>query len=227
MVTAERTETGDQTAESSAKTVRHPAPGAFSLRLQLPSDWDLTDARFLELCNLNEGWRMEVDGEGGLLIMAPTGPLSSAQGSSILAQVWVWSNENKSGMAFDSSATFQLPNGDRRMADAAWISDERLAEIAGDDDIIWRICPDFVVEVRSATDELAAQQEKMEMWVSQGARLGWLVDPLEEAVWIYRPEREAERVERPESVAASEIGDDLVIDFSRIWPNREATPETS
>ena len=65
------------------------------------------------------------------------------------------------------------------------------------------------------------------MWVSQGARLGWLVDPLEEAVWIYRPEREAERVERPESVTASEIGDDLVIDFSRIWPNREATPETS
>ena len=227
MVTAERTETGDQTAESSAKTVRHPAPGAFSLRLQLPSDWDLTDARFLELCSLNEGWRMEVDGEGGLLIMAPTGPLSSAQGAASLRRFGFGATRTSRAWPLIPAPPSSCPT-----ATVGWPMRPGSAisgwpEIVGDDDIIWRICPDFVVEVRSATDELAGQQEKMEMWVSQGARLGWLVDPLEEAVWIYRPEREAERVERPESVAASEIGDDLVIDFSRIWPNREATPETS
>lgn len=159
--------------------------------------------------------------------MAPTGPMSSARGGSVLAQIWVWSDGHESGMVFDASATFLLPNGDRRMPDAAWISDERLAEIADDDHIIWRICPDFVVEVRSATDELEVQQAKMEMWISQGARLGWLVDPLEENVWLYRPEQEAERVERPQSLTASEIADDLTIDFSRIWPQRDQESETS
>ena len=124
-------------------------------------------------------------------------------------------------MVFESSATFMLPNGDRRMPDAAWISNERLAEIADHDEIIWQICPDFVVEVRSATDDLKDQQAKMEMWISQGARLGWLVDPLEESVWVYRPEQEPERLERPESLTATEIADDLTIDLSRIWPQSE------
>ena len=113
------------------------------------------------------------------------------------------------------------------MPDAAWISDERLAAIADDDEIIWRICPDFVVEVRSATDDLGVLQEKMEMWISQGVRLGWLVDPREEVVWVYRPEREAERIERPDSLTATEIADDLTIDFSRIWPRRDPEPETT
>lgn len=227
MVTAERTTSVAGKQDTPASVQSQAAQQAHLLRLQMPPEWELTDERFLELCRLNEGWRIEADGDGGLLIMAPTGPLSSAQGSSILAQVWVWSDERKSGMAFDSSATFQLPNEDRRMADAAWISDERLAEIAGDDHVIWRTCPDFVVEVRSATDDLAPQQRKMEMWISQGARLGWLVDPLEETVWIYRPERDPERLERPESLTASEIADDLTIDFNRIWPLRDQESETS
>jgi Uma2 family endonuclease len=152
------------------------------LRLKLPAEWELTDERFFELGRRNEGWRIETDGEGGLVIMAPTGPTSSDRGGRIYAQTLVWSDTQARGRAFESSATFMLPNGDRRMPDAAWISDERLAEIDGDDHIIWRVCPDFVVEVRSESDRLAAQQVKMELWISQGARLGWLVDPLEETV---------------------------------------------
>lgn len=197
------------------------------LRLQMPAEWELTDERFLELCSLNEGWRIEADGEGGLLIMSPTGPMSSARGGRIYSQTLAWSDVNESGMVFDSSATFLLPNGDRRIPDAAWIGDERLAEMDADDEGVWHVCPNFVVEVRSRTDRLSDQQTKMEMWVSQGANLAWLVDPFEEAVWIYRPEQEPERLERPESVTAAEIADDLTIDFSRIWPRRDPEPETS
>ncbi len=197
------------------------APHAFPLRLQLPAEWTLTDERFFELCALNEGWRIETDAAGGLLIMAPTGPDSSDRSGRIYAQTLVWSDTQFSGRAFESSATFQLPNGDRRMPDAAWISNERLAEIADHDEIIWQICPDFVVEVRSATDDLKDQQAKMEMWISQGARLGWLVDPLKESVWVYRPEQEPERLERPETLTATAIADDLTIDLSRIWPQSE------
>ena len=95
------------------------------------------------------------------------------------------------------------------------------------DEGIWEICPDFIVEVRSVSDELEDQQAKMQMWISQGARLAWLVDPHDEAVWIYRPEQDPERLERPESVTATEIADDLTIDFKRIWPRRDPEPETS
>ena len=216
---ASEAELEEASVKVAAASVR-PA-STFPLRLQLPKKWEITDERFLELCALNEGKRIETDAEGGLLIMAPTGPLSSAQGGRIFSQTLLWSDANESGMVFESSATFMLPNGDRRMPDAAWISNERLAEIADHDEIIWQICPDFVVEVRSATDDLEDQQAKMDMWISQGARLGWLVDPLEESVWVYLPDQESERLERPESLTATEIADDLTIDLSRIWPQSE------
>ena len=191
----------------------------YPLRLRLPPEWELTDERLLELGSLNEEWRIETDCERGLLIMPPPGAESSDQSGRIYAQTLTWSDARALGRAFESSAMFELPNGERRMPDAAWISDERLASIAGEERVIWRVCPDFIVEVRSATDDLAVLQAKMEMWVSQGARLGWLVDPLEELVWVYRPERETERIERPLSLAAAEISDDLVIDLSRVWPS--------
>ena len=224
MVTAERPQTNTE-----AQTPEQPEfPWSLlPLRLQLPAEWELTDKHFLELGRLNQGWRIEADGEGGLLIMAPTGPMSSSQGGRIFAQTLNWSDAHTSGMVFESSATFVLPNGDRRMPDAAWLSEERLAEISDDDRILWRICPDFVVEVRSATDRLSVQQTKVEIWISQGARLAWLVDPYEETVWIYRPDQEPEQVDRPDSLTATEIADDLTIDFSRIWPQQDQESETS
>lgn len=191
----------------------------YPLRLQLPPEWELTDQRVLELGSLNEEWLIETDCERGLLIMPPPGPESSDQSGRIYAQTLTWSDTHALGRAFESSAMFELPNGERRMPDAAWISDERLASIAGEERIIWRVCPDFIVEVRSATDDLDVLRAKMEMWMSQGARLGWLVDPREEMVWVYRSEGEIERIERPLALVAAEISDDLVIDLSRVWPS--------
>lgn len=203
------------------------APAAFPLRLQLPADWDVSDEHFLRFCSLNEGWRFETDAEGGLLIMAPTGSLSGARGSQITSQIVIWSNANDAGITFDPGSTFMLPNGDRREPDSAWISNERLSSIDRYDESVWRVCPDFVVEVRSRTDALEDQQTKMELWISQGARLGWLVDPFEETVWLYRPEREPEVLQRPSTVTASEIADDLTINFSRVWLLRNPESETS
>ena len=197
----------------------------YPLRLQLPATWELTDDLLLEIGALNEKWCFEADADGGLLIMPPPSPLSGKRELRIGAQILHWSDASNQGDAFPS-ATFRLPNGWRRAPDAAWISDERLSGIAPDDEGIWAVCPDFVVEVRSASDQLIPLKEKMEMWVAQGARLGWLVDPLEETVWLYRPEREPERLERPQSLTAAEIADDLTIYFSRIWPRRHPEPET-
>ncbi len=212
------TQTPDAPGAEAASAAELPG---YPLRLQLPPEWELTDERLLELGSLNEEWYLEADCEGGLLIMAPPGPESGERELEIGSQIRQWRHSSDRGRAFGSSM-FQLPNGWRRAPDAAWISDERLAEIAGDERIIWRVCPDFVVEVRSATDDLDVLQAKMEMWVSQGARLGWLVDPREEAVWVYRPGRAAERIERPASLVAEEISGDLAIDLSRVWPSRES-----
>ena len=217
------TQTLDARPEAAQATDAAASVGAASpypLRLQLPPGWELTDDRLLELGSLNEDWYLEADAEGGLWIMPPPGPLSSRRELRISAQILRWSDDAARGDTFPS-ATFRLPNGWRRAPDAAWISDERLAEIAPDDEGVWAICPDFVVEVRSASDRLQPLQEKLEMWVSQGARLGWLVDPREQTVWVYRPDQEPERIERPLSLAAQAISDDLVIDFSRVWPATE------
>lgn len=199
---------------------------AFPLRLQLPEDWQLTDDALLEIGSLNDEWYFEADDEGGLFVTPPPGPLSGARELRIASQILLWSDSSEQGQSFPS-ATFRLPNGWRRAPDAAWVSDERLSGISPDDEGIWAVCPDFVVEVRSRSDQLDPLQEKMEMWISQGARLAWLVDPREEHVWIYRPEQEPERLERPESVTATEIADDLAVDFSRIWPRRDPEQETS
>lgn len=204
-----------------------PVQGVFPVRLTLPSDWELTDDVLSEMGSLNELWRFEVDKSGCLLIMSPSFPLSGIRAGRILSQLVVWSDEHNSGIVADSSSMFRLPNDEVRVPDTAWISDEQLQSVSEDLEGAWHICPDFVVEVRSESDQLADLQIKMEMWVSQGARLAWLVDPYEDALWIYRPEQEPERLQRPESVTATEIADDLVIDFSRIWPQRDQGSETS
>ena len=218
MVTAERPKTrvGKTASAGSAQL-----PALFPLRLQLPPSWELTNDQLLEIGTLNETWRLEADAQGGLLIMPPPGPMSSERSGRIYSQTLTWSDASDQGRTFESSAMFELPNGERRMPDAAWISDERLSGIDANDEGIWEICPDFIVEVRSVSDDLEDQQAKMLMWVSQGAQLAWLVDPYGESVWIYRPEQEPERVERPESLTAVEIAEDLTIDFTRIWPDKE------
>lgn len=222
MVTAERPKAATTRAE---RKIWEVAPDLLPMRLQLPSDWELTDETLLELWSLNEEWHFETDCDGGLWIVAPTGAESSERELSIGADILIWNRESGRGRTIGTGMV-RLPNGWRRAPDAAWISNERMTE-ADDENGIWRVCPDFVVEVRSPSDQLDPLQEKMEMWISQGARLAWLVDPREEHVWIYRPEQEPERLERPESVTETEIADDLVVDFSRIWPRRDPEPKTS
>ena len=197
---------------------RPPVAGeTYPIRLQLPPAWSLTDDLLLTLGSLNEEWCFEADANGGLLIMAPPGPLSGSRELRIASQVLLWSDRQGAGRTFPS-AMFRLPNGWRRAPDVAWISDERLAGIAPYDEGVWQVCPDLVVEVQSRTDRSAEVRTKMEMWIGQGAREAWLVDPYEEALWIYRPDHDPLRLQRPSSAAAAEIADDLEIDLTEVWP---------
>ena len=207
-------------AEAASKDPQAAKPATKSpylLRIQLPSEWQLSDEALLEISSLNDEWHFEADGEGGLLLVAPPGTESGERELEIAGQVRNWRHAVDRGRAYGSTL-FQLPNGWRRAPDAAWVSDERLATVERTDELVWKVCPDFIIEVRSGTDELNLLMGKMEMWVDQGAREAWLVDPQEQTLTIYRPNQEPEQLERPESATATEIADDLSIDFARVWP---------
>ena len=190
----------------------------FPIRVKLPAEWELSDETLSRMGSTNELLRFEVDEEGCLLIMAPSFPMSEARGALILAQLVAWTRLRGDGIAVGSSAMFRLPNNSVRVPDIAWTSSARLEAMGTDVEGNWRTCPDFVVEVRSLTDDLDRLRAKMEMWIGQGAREAWLVDPYEEALWIYRPEHDPLRLERPSSAAAAEIADDLEIDLTEVWP---------
>ncbi len=199
--------------------------GVCPFRLQLPAAWELSDEALSRLGSANELLRFEVDEEGCLLIMAPSFPMSEARGALILAQLVAWTKRRGDGITVGSSAMFRLPDNSVRLPDAAWTSSARIEAMGTDVEGNWRTCPDFVVEVRSLTDDLDRLQEKMEMWVSQGAREAWLVDAYERVLWIYRPGRAPLRIERPDSATASEIADDLTIDLTDVWPSGEISDE--
>ncbi|MBY0372901.1 MAG: Uma2 family endonuclease [Bryobacteraceae bacterium] len=148
----------------------------------------MTDQEFLEFCAEHEDLRIESSEAGELVIMPPVGSESAFRNSRISSQLDRWAERSKKGVAFDSSALFALPNGSRRSPDACWISKERLATVPKNARaLVWRVCPEFVIELRSATDSAAQLDLKMEMWIANGTQLGWLIDPAKKAVAIYRP----------------------------------------
>ena len=204
-----------------ASTPSQPAPAAHSLdaavwRLQLPDEWELTDDTFLQLCALNDGWQFETDADGGLLIMAGAAALSGERELDLGAQVLSWSRRGGT-RTYSSSTIFRLADGSRRSADVAWLSSERLAEIDSNDESVWAAAPDFVIEIRSRADRLSELKAKLEMWIANGVRLAWLVDPFDEQIRIYRPGAEPELLQRPSELEDAELLPGLTLDLSRIW----------
>ena len=132
------------------------------LALTLPADWVLTDERLLELCSLNEITPFEVDETGALIVGMPSGPTSSWVGVKSITALERWVDEEAGDLVFDSSSLFRLRDGNRRSPDAAWVSGERLAETDIFDGKVWSLAPDFVVEIRSLTDDVEYLQAKME-----------------------------------------------------------------
>ena len=182
-----------------------PAEGS-SLILRVRPVLQLTDDQFFDLCRLNRELRIERTAQGGLSIMSPAGGDSSAQNAQITIQLGVWAERDGTGRVFDSSGGFVLPNGAVRAPDAAWVGHARLASLtAGQRTKFLPLCPDFVVELRSQTDDLPSLRDKMREYVENGARLGWLVDPLDDQVFVYRPDAPVERLEAPDRVSADPV----------------------
>ena len=139
----------------------------------------LTDEAFYQLCRANPDVKFERSAQGELVIMSPTGGESGRRNADITTDLNLWNRQAKLGYTFDSSTCFELPNGAERSPDASWIERSRWEALsAADREKFPPIVPDFVIELRSATDRLATLQAKMEEYRENGVRLGWLIDPL-------------------------------------------------
>jgi Uma2 family endonuclease len=180
--------------------------------------WPLTDDQFAKLCSLNPDLRFESTSTGDLIIRPPTGSETSERNADLTADFVIWNRASGAGAVYDSSGGFILPNGARRSPDVAWVALERRnAFTAEQRQGFLPLCPDFVLELRSPSDRLAALQDKMQEYLDNGARLGWLIDPLERVVYVYRPEEAVERLEAPEEVSGESVLSGFVLRLRTVW----------
>jgi Uma2 family endonuclease len=187
-----------------------------ALILNLSSAIELTDEQFFQLCVNNRDLRLEQTAEGELIIMPPTGWKSGNRNSRLTQRLGNWTDADGTGLAFDSSTGYILPNGAKRSPDASWVSRERLEALNPDPTRFLPMAPDFAVELRSANDELKTLQKKMQEYIDNGVRLGWLLDPQNQRVEIYRPGQDMEVLQSPTSLSGEDVLPGFMLDLTQI-----------
>lgn len=171
----------------------------------------LTDEQFYQLCQNNRELNFERNAKGELIIMPPVGGESGNRESELNADLAIWNRQTQLGYTFSSSTIFKLPNGGDRSPDAAWIRRERWEALTPEQRRKFPpIAPDFVIELRSETDNLSTLQEKMREYLDAGVRLGWLINPQQQQVEIYRLQQEVEVRNLPTEL----LGEDVLPGFS-------------
>ncbi len=178
---------------------------------------DLTDEQFWQLCQKNQELKFERTASGELLIMSPTGGETGNRNIEIAYQLQGWSRQNNLGKAFDSSTGFKLPNGANRSPDASWITIEKWESLTTEQRRKFLpLCPDFVTKLPSPTDSLKKIREKMQEYIENGARLGWLINVEAKQVEIYRPGRDVEILENPTTLSGEDVLPEFVFDLTTI-----------
>jgi Uma2 family endonuclease len=161
--------------------------------------------------------QFERTANGEILIMPPTGGETGNRNIELAFQVQAWSRHNRLGIAFDSSTGFKLPNGATRAPDASWVRRERWEALSKEQrQKFVPLCPDFVVELRSPSDSLKETQEKMQEYMANGARLGWLIDPQTRQVEIHRPNRDVKILDNPTNISGEDVLPEFILDFTSI-----------
>lgn len=178
----------------------------------------LSDDALFDFCRMNRDLRIERTKDGELVIMSATGPETGRRNFTLIGQLWMWVASDGSGVAFDSSTGFILPNGAERSPDLAWAKRERWDALSDEQRRKFApLCPDFVVELRSPSDDLEELHAKLVEYQENGASLGWLLDPDTRDVWIYRPGAAPEHLVRPSNLHGAPLLPGFVLDLSKIW----------
>lgn len=178
----------------------------------------IDDDEFEQFCRHNPDLQIELTKEGELVIMPPTGGLTGHRNFSLIGYFFNWTEQDGNGIGFDSSTVFELPNGAKRSPDLAWVKNEKWNALSKiEQEKFPPICPDFVVELRSPSDSLNALQEKMREYVENGASLGWLIDPREKKVHVYRKDGTIEILENPKVVVGEPFLKGFELSLVKIW----------
>jgi Uma2 family endonuclease len=198
---------------------RMPAHGEpFGVVLRLRPVVELSGDQLLELSSLNDDLRLELTAKGELIVMTPAGGESGRRNFELTLQLGTWTKRDGTGVAFDSSAGFTLPNGAIRAPDASWIERSRYEALTPEQREKYPpLCPDFIIELRSPSDRLSTLQEKMAEYVENGARLGLLLDPTRKRVYVYKPGEPVRELADPEEVPADPVLLGFVLKPREVW----------
>jgi Uma2 family endonuclease len=188
------------------------------LPLRFRPQTPMSDDELMRFCAANDVLRVERDANGEILVMTPAGNNTGRKNAYLIQMLGIWSDADGRGYAFDSNTGFTLLDGSMRSPDAAWIEAIRWDALSdADKDRFSPICPDFIIELRSPSDNLIELETKMELWIANGAKLAWLIDPERQMVAVYRPNDQPEVHHRPASVQGTGPVAGFELLLRRIW----------
>jgi len=178
----------------------------------------LTDDEFLAFSRANEPYRFEKNANGEILVMTPVGNRGDEREIDLAAELRMWARATGRGRVNGANAGWNLPDGSTKSPDASWTSNEQLARFTPEEQEGYLpICPEFIAEMRSHSDSLAALKEKMDLWMANGARLGWLIDPYSATATIYRPGQQPETLQEPEVLNGEGPIAGFRLEMGRFW----------
>ena len=178
----------------------------------------LSEELFLRVVRENPELRLERSREGRLIVVPPTGGEGSRANAEITGQLRDWNRVSAGGVVFDSSGGFRLPNGATRSADAAWLPSSRWLQLDQTERQSFPpLCPEFVIELLSPSDDLTETRAKLDEFVQNGAQLGWLIGPLSRTVEIYRPHHAPELLKDPQTVQGEGVLLSFVLDLGPVF----------
>lgn len=177
----------------------------------------VTPEEFDQLCMDNPDLRLELHQDGTLIVMAPTGGESSEKNFDLVMEVGLWNRQTRLGRAFDSSCGYDFTalGGGKLSPDVSWIEKSRLdgINIVG----FIPVVPDFVIELRSATDPLKPLREKMQEYQRLGVRLGVLINPQDRQVEVYRPGQAVVVLDSPQAVDCGDVMPGFHLNLGWMW----------
>jgi Uma2 family endonuclease len=189
-----------------------------AITLNLNSIIKLTSEQFYQLCEENPDLKLERSANGELIVMPPTGGETGKRNLTAGAQLWTWNEQTELGEAFDSSTGFTLPNKADRSPDASWVEKSRWSALTPEQrEKFIPLCPDFVIELVSPSDSLKKTQEKMQEYMENGCRLGWLINRKKREVEIYRPGQDVEVLQSPLTLSGENVLPGFVLNLQKIW----------
>ena len=186
--------------------------------LQIPNSFKVTEEQYQLLATANPDLRLERTAAGKLIIMPPTGGDTGKRNAKLSARVVIWNDRMGLGEVFDSSTAFQLPKGGHLSPDVSWVAKERWNQLTPEEQESFPpLCPDFVLELRSQTDSINPLREKMQVYLENGIRLGWLIDQKNQVVEIYRPQKAVEVLNNPTQLSGEDVLPGFLLDLQSIF----------